>query len=403
MADRAEIPYGVYWSTPFAKWQGSFANLNSVEFAAHTAKAELARREIPAEAFDYGVLGLTVPQKRSFYGLPWLMGMIGAGGVGGPTISQACATGVGTLRAAAREIEDGTAEAALVVACDRTSNGPHIYYPNPGGPGGTGAAEDWVMDNMLCDPLGQHSMTQTAENVAAKHQITTEQQHDVVLARQEQYQRALADDHAFQRRYMTLPFDVPAANYKRTQASLDGDGGVTPSTAEGLAKLRPVMVDGTVTYGGQTHPADGSAAIVVAAPGRAREMSRRPEIAIEILGFGLARVELAYMPEAPVPAARRALADAGLEVGDLDVINTHNPFALNDIVFAKETGVDIAAMNNFGCSLIWGHPQGPTGTRSIIELIEELALRGGGNGLFTGCAAGDTAMAVVLRVGDRRA
>ena len=79
-------------------------------------------------------------------------------------------------------------------------------------------------------------------------------------------------------------------------------------------------------------------------------------------------------------------------------VKSHNPFAVNDVFFARETGFDIGQMNNFGCSLIWGHPQGPTGTRSVIELIEELALRGGGNGLFHGCAAGDSAMAVVLCV-----
>ena len=84
MAYLAEIPYGAYWSTPFAKWQGSFANLHSVEFAAHVAKAELAKRRIAPDAFDYGVLGMTVPQKASFYGLPWFMGLIGGRKVGGP-------------------------------------------------------------------------------------------------------------------------------------------------------------------------------------------------------------------------------------------------------------------------------------------------------------------------------
>ena len=83
-----------------------------------------------------------------------------------------------------------------------------------------------------------------------------------------------------------------------------------------------------------------------------------------------------------------------------DSIKTHNPFALNDIVFARQTGADPMQMNQFGCSLVWGHPQAPMGTRAIIELIEELAQRGGGWGLFTGCAAGDTAMAVVLEVAD---
>jgi acetyl-CoA acetyltransferase len=84
----------------------------------------------------------------------------------------------------------------------------------------------------------------------------------------------------------------------------------------------------------------------------------------------------------------------------IDVVKTHNPFAVNDLFFAQATGIDIAKMNNFGCSLVWGHPQAPMGTRAVIELIEELALRGGGWGLFSGCAAGDTAMAVVLEVGD---
>ena len=107
------------------------------------------------------------------------------------------------------------------------------------------------------------------------------------------------------------------------------------------------------------------------------------------------------MPEATVPAARRALDQAGFAIADMDAIKSHNPFAVNDIVFAKETGADLEAMNNYGCPLIWGHPQGPTALRAIIELIEELAIRGGGTGLFEGCAAGDTAMAAVLRVGDR--
>jgi acetyl-CoA acetyltransferase len=81
-------------------------------------------------------------------------------------------------------------------------------------------------------------------------------------------------------------------------------------------------------------------------------------------------------------------------------IKTHNPFVINDIVLGRELGVDVAGMNNFGSSLVWGHPQAPTGLRAVIELIEELEMLGGGHGLFTGCAAGDSAMAVVLRVSD---
>ncbi|MCZ2414203.1 MAG: thiolase family protein [Burkholderiales bacterium] len=400
MPYKAQIPYGAYWSTPFARWQGSFANLNSVEFAAHVARAELAKRHIDPTALDYGVLGFSVPQKHSFYGLPWLTGLLGAGHVGGPTLMQACATGVRTLLAAAQEIEVGMAGVALAINCDRTSNGPHLYYPNPRGPGGTGAAEDWVMDNFNCDPLGPHAMLTTAENVAKKHGIATAAQHEVVLRREEQYRDALADDAAFLRRFMTLPFDVPAPNYRKSAGTLEADEGVSRSTPEGLARLEPVARGGTITYGGQTHPADGNAAIIVASAERARELSSDPKIAVRLHGFGLARAALAHMPEATVPAAQRALAQADRSIAQMAAIKTHNPFAVNDLYFAKETGADLQSMNNYGCSLVWGHPQAPMGTRSIIELIEELAIRGGGFGLFTGCAAGDTAMAVVLEVAD---
>jgi len=398
MAYKAEIPYGCYWSTPFARWQGAFANLNAVEFAAHVARKELARRDLPAQVFDHGVLGFSVPQKHSFYGLPWLAGMAGAGQVGGPTLMQACATGVRVLLAATQEIECGLSSVSLSVTCDRTSNGPHLYYPNPRGPGGTGAHEDWVMDNFSCDPLGPHAMVDTAENVAKKHGITTAEQHEVVLRREAQYRDALAGDSAFLRRFMTLPFEVPDPAYRKTVATIAGDEGINFSTREGLAKLKPVQPGGTVTYGAQTHPADGNAAIVLASAERARELSRDPKIRIRLLGFGQSRAALARMPEAPIPAAQQALAQAGLAIGRMDAIKTHNPFALNDILFSRTTGVDIERMNDLGCSLVWGHPQAPMGTRAVIELIEELAQRGGGRGLFTGCAAGDTAMAVVLEV-----
>ena len=393
MPYQAEIPYGCYWSTPFARWQGTFASLNAVEFASQVARSELAKRNIPAGTFDHGVLGISVPQKHSFYGLPWLAGMAGMGKVAGPTIMQACATGVRALLAGAQEIESGLSEATLSLTCDRTSNGPHLYYPNPRGPGGTGAHEDWVMDNFNCDPLGPHAMLKTAENVAAKHGISTAEQHDVVLVRERQYKEAVEKN--FHKRFMSLPFEVP-----QSKTPLEGDEGIRFSTAEGLAKLKPVLEGGTVTYGGQTHPADGNAAIVLATPERARELSRDPKIRIRLLGFGQARAALAFMPEAPVPAAQRALEQAGLKIDDLKAVKTHNPFALNDILFSRLTGAELGEMNNFGCSLVWGHPQAPTATRAIIELIEELALRGGGYGLFAGCAAGDSAMAVVLQVSE---
>jgi acetyl-CoA acetyltransferase family protein len=394
------IPYGAYWSTPFARWQGNFSHLHSIRFAADTAKKVLASKQIPFEAIDHGVLGITVPQEKSFWGVPWLMSLAGAPTVSGPTISQACATSARCLAAAASDLALGNATASLIVTCDRTSNSPVLLYPNPAAASGAPAVENWVLDNFREDPNARVGMVDTAENCARDWQISTQEQHEVVLRRHQQYGEAVKDNHAFQRRYMPLPFDVPDARFKKSTTQISGDEGIHPTTAEGLAKLKPVTEGGTVTYGGQTHPADGNAGMMVVKADCVASFTAEPNIEIRIGGFGQARERPAYMPAAPVKAARRALEAAELSITDIDVIKSHNPFAVNDLVFARETGVDVMSMNNFGCSLIYGHPQGPTGLRAIIELIEELVMRGGGRGLFHGCAAGDTAMALVIEVKD---
>lgn len=394
----AWVPYGAYWSTPFVRWQGVLAELHSLRLAAWTAKRALAKRGIAPEAFDFGVLGMSVPQQGCFYGLPWAMGELGAPHVGGPTIMQACATSARSVQVAAQEVAAGLAECALVLTCDRVSNGPHIYYPAPSAPGGTGATENWVLDNFARDPFAGVAMIETAENVARKHGIEREEQDDLTLARYAQYADALAADSAFLRRFKDLPFEVPDPRFGKIVATLEGDVGIQPSDPEKVRALKPVVEGGSVTYAGQTHPADGNAGIVVTTRERAGELSRDKGIEVAILGFGTARTEVAHMPEAPVPASARALAQAGLAIGQIDAVKSHNPFIVNDLVFARETGFPLDRMNNYGCSLVWGHPQGPTGLRSMLELIEELAMRGGGRGLFQGCAAGDTAMAVVIEV-----
>jgi acetyl-CoA acetyltransferase family protein len=394
------IPYRGYWCSPFAKWQGSLAHLHSVEFAAHISKLALEVRNIPTANFDYGVLGMSVPQQGCFYGVPWLTGLMGAEHLGGPTISQACATSARVMSVASAEIKMHAASCVLAITTDRISNGPHLYYPNPQGPGGTGQSEDWVMDNFSSDPYAKCDMTQTAENCATKWNISTEEQHDLVLHRYQQYQEAIKmiGDSMFQQRYMMLPFEVPDTRYRKTVKTLNGDEGITESNEQALAKLKPIKKGGTITFGAQTHPADGAAGMIITTKDMARELSADPNITITIESFGQSRVEMALMPSAPVPAAKRALENANIEISDVTAIKSHNPFAVNDIVFAKEMGVNLDTMNNYGCSLIWGHPQGPTGMRAVMELIEELVILGGGYGLFQGCAAGDTAMAVVIRV-----
>jgi acetyl-CoA acetyltransferase len=389
------------WATPFARWQGAFAELHSLKFAAWTGKRVLADRSFDLAEIDSGVLGFSVPQQGSFYGLPWVAGMMGAPHLAGPSIMQACATSARCIALAAGEIAAGRSGAALVITADRVSNGPNIYYPAPSAPGGTGVTENWVLDNFGMDPFAEVAMVETAENVAREWNVSREEQDDLTLARYAQYADALADDAAFHRRFMPYPFEVPDARFQRITGTIEGDQGVQPVDEAKLRLLKPVREGGTVTFAGQTHPADGNAGLIVASAQKAHTLSPGADHRIAILAVGQARVEPAFMPKAPIPAAKAALQSAGLAMTEIDAVKSHNPFAVNDIVFARETGFPLERMNNYGCSLVWGHPQGPTGLRAIIELIEELVMRGGGRGLFQGCAAGDSAMAVIIEVSDR--
>jgi acetyl-CoA C-acetyltransferase len=349
---------------------------------------------LDAAAIDRIVLGYTVPQQHQFYGASTVAARIGAEGVSGPMVSQACATSAVCVEVAAAAVDHAPSETCLVIATDRTSNGPVIAYPRPGAQGGAPAIENWVLDNFARDPWGGTAMLQTAENVAREAEIGRAELDEITLLRYEQYKQALADERRFQKRYM-VAVEVPIS--RNSVKVVAADAGIYPTTAEGLAGLAPATEDGVVTFGTQTHPADGCAGLIVAGEDRARELSRGEGVA-RILATGHSRVKKAHMPMAPVPAADRALADACLGIKDVAIVTTHNPFAVNDAYFSRQTGFPSGGMNPYGCSLVYGHPQAPTGLRLIVELIEALRLRGGGVGLFTGCAAGDTGAAVVVRV-----
>jgi acetyl-CoA acetyltransferase len=396
MLTKAFIPYGGYYSTPFARWQGTLANENSITLGAETSTRWLAQKNWDPKIFDYLILGITIGQPKLFYGGPWASALIGATDTPGVVVSQACSTATTCIYQAGVGVETGLYQNAYTLMVDRCSNGPHTIWPNPTGPGGTVVSENWVMDHFSLDPWGGTAMIQTAENVAAEAGISREQCDAVTLRRYEQYTDALADDRAFQKRYM-FPIEVKVSRKKTI--TVEADEGIMESTAEGLAKLRPVVPDGTHTFGSQTHPADGNCAVIVTTREKAKELSADPGVEIQMISYGYNRAKKAHMAMSVVPAAKMALEKAGISIDDVKAIKTHNPFAGNDVYLADQMDIDVNGFNNYGCSLIYGHPQAPTAGRLIIEGIEEVAMAGGGYMLFTGCAAGDTAGALVLKIG----
>ena len=395
--NKAYIPFKGYFSSPFCRWQGSLANENAIVLGATTANRWFKARKLDPTLIDYLYFGISVAQHYLFYSHTWSAAMVVEGKKNVPAlmINQACTTSATCMYLAATNIELGAYQTGYALMADRCSNGPHTVWSNPLGPGGEVESENWMMDNFNRDPAAGFKMIQTAENVAKKIAVTKEECDAATLRRYQQYLEALANDRAFQRRYM-FPVEVKVG--KKEIKRVEEDEGVTPTTAEGLAKLSPVEPGGVHSYGAQTHPADGNAGFILTTREKAKELSADPKVEIQFVSYGFARAPKGYMAEAPVPAAEMALRDAGITVKDLKAVKTHSPFIVNDIYMSRMMGIDVNWMNNYGNSMIYGHPQGPTAGRLIAELIEEVVMLGGGYGLWAGCAAGDTGAAVVLKI-----
>lgn len=397
MFSKAFIPYKGYYSSPFSKWQSTLAGEHSFLLAADTTKKWMESKQINPRDFDYLYLGFTIHQRQAFYGAPWVAGLIGADHVPGCNVSQACSTATTCLYYSAAGVENGMFDTVLSLLADRTSNGPFIVWPNPGGPGGQLVQEDWVMYNFSNDPYAGHGMLEGADNVAKKENIGKRECDELVARRYEQYRDALKNDREFQKRYF---FPVEVKSKKKTVVVAEDEGVMITTNLETLTALQPTRVGGVHSFGGQTHPADGNASIIVTTREKARSFSADPSVEIQILSYGCSRVEKGFTPMAPLPAARNALSKAGVDIKEIKTVKTHNPFAVNDLYLARNLGIDpFTLINNYGCPLVFGHPQGPTVARCVVELIEELVIKGGGYGLFTGCAAGDTGAALVIKVG----
>jgi acetyl-CoA acetyltransferase family protein len=399
MFTKSFIPYKGYWSSPFSRWQMSFQNQNAIELAAKTTKKFFELRGYNPDMFDGCIYGQTIPQPAWFYANPWFCALMGNDKISGPTISQACATSATAVYTAVAGVEAGIYKNVLVATADRCSNGQHAVWPNPLGPGAEVISENWLMDNFNRDPYGGAAMIQTAEWVAQDNGgITKEESDAMAVRRYEQYLMSTANDRAFQKEYM-IPVEIQVSKTKVNV--VETDEGIIACTKEGLATLRPAIKDGCMSSGAQTHPADGNAGMIVTTQEKAKELSKDKNVTIQVLSYGYARAKKARMAAAVTPSAEMALKNAGIAVKDLAAVKTHNPFTANDIVMGRLMKIPEKIFNNYGSSLIFGHPQGPTGARCMVELIEELVKIGGGYGLFAGCAAGDTGAAIVLKVSGK--
>jgi acetyl-CoA acetyltransferase len=389
----ARIPYGTWGSSYFPAWQASpLAEVNIGQFAGEAAARILGMRGVPVSELEYLVIGSTIPWHWKFWTAPLVASCMGRR-IPGYHVEQACATGLQAVLLAGAEVQSGANRAVGVVTFDRTSDSPVGVFPERRAHQRTHAIAD-VWDNFGFDPATGNAMIAAAGLTARKYRIDRRETDEVAYVRHQQYfdakQSGLLDK-------VLVPLDLLNVSGKPL-GRVDADQGVRQVTLGALNAQREL--DTCVTSGTQTHASDGMACLLVTDAARAKELSPRPEIEVRFVGKAEARTEPSLMPEAPAFAVQRLLDRVGITMNDITVAKNHNPFAVNDVVFTKVTGYDWRKLNRTGCSLVWGHPQGPTLTRVLIEGLEEAVTLGGGYVLVFGCAAGDVGIAALFHVSE---
>jgi acetyl-CoA acetyltransferase len=392
---RARIPYGCWGTSFFPAWQTSaLAEVNIGQFAAESMNRILGLRNVPKDQLDYLILGSTIPWHWKFWNAPMLAASFGRR-IPGYHLEQACATGLQATLAAGAQVDTGSSDVTGVLTFDRTSDSPVGVFPERRAYERTFALGD-VWDNFGFDPATGKSMIASAGAAARKYKLDRREVDELSFCRYEQYFDAKASGFLDK---VCVPLDLLSVQ-GRPMGRIDEDKGIRQLTMDALREMREL--DTCVTAGGQTHASDGMATLIVTTKEKAAALSRRPEIDIRFVARTEARANPGLMPEAPALAVKKLLDRTGLTMRDIAVTKNHNPFAVNDVIFAKVFNYDWKEMNKTGCSLVWGHPQGPTLTRSLIEGFEEAVALGGGNVLVFGCAAGDVGIAAIFSVTDRR-
>jgi acetyl-CoA C-acetyltransferase len=306
------------------------------------------------------------------------------------TINKICASGMKAVALAAQAIKAGDAETIVAGGMENMSLVP--YYL-PAARWGARMFNTELVDGMVYDGLWEifynYHMGLTSENIAEKFGITREEQDKLALMSN---QRALAATKAGIFKQEIIPVEV---REKREVKLFDTDEHPRETSMEALAKLPPVFKkDGAVTAGNASGITDGAAALVIMSAEKAKKLNLEPMATIRSYASG--GVDPAYMGLGAVPATKKALKLAGLELKDIDYIELNEAFASQAIGVMRELGCDPEKTNSHGSGISLGHPIGCTGARIIVTLIYEMMRRELQFGLATLCIGGGQGMAIIV-------
>ncbi len=310
------------------------------------------------------------------------------------TVNKVCGSGLKSIALAAQSIAAGEAEVVVAGGFESMSNTPYALPKARWGYRMDINAYGQIIDVMVYDGLWEifygYHMGYTAENIVAKYGISREEQ-DRIGFLSHQRARAAIKEGLFKEEI--VPVEIPQR--KGPPIIFDTDERPMETSLEKMAALPPVFKkDGTVTAGNASGINDAAAAVVLMSREKAEELGQK--ILGVIRSYASGGVDPAYMGLGPIPAVRKALAKAELEVKDLDVVELNEAFAAQAIACIRELGFDLEKTNPRGSGIALGHPIGATGTRQVVTLLHEMKRRGLKRGLVTMCIGGGQGMAMVI-------
>ncbi|MEL6264141.1 MAG: beta-ketothiolase BktB [Pseudomonadota bacterium] len=377
--------------TPIGSFLGTLSSIAPTATAAHVTRAALERSDVAPDRIGHAVFGHVInTEPRDMYlsrvaciesGIPDTTPAM--------NVNRLCGSGAQAMVSAIQALALGDADYALAGGAEAMSRSPHALSMRTGQKMGDAGATDMMIGALNC-PFGTGHMGVTAENVAAEHQITREEQDAFALESQQRAGAAMAAGRFVDQ---IAPVTVKT---RKGDVVVDTDEHPKPETTpEGLAKLRPAFKrDGTVTAGNASGINDGAAAIVLADAETAAQAGRR--VRAKVLGYAHAGVRPEVMGLGPIPAVSRLFERIGLGKDDFDVVESNEAFAAQACAVNKGLGLDTAKVNPNGGAIALGHPIGATGAILVLKALAELERIGGRRALVTMCIGGGQGIAVAF-------
>lgn len=378
--------------TAIGSFNGQFADITAVDLGIAAVTEAIKRAGVPVDQIDEVIMGHvlqagcgenTARQVALHSGIPQEVPAF--------TLNKLCGSGMRAISLASQQIKLGDADIIVAGGMESMSNAPYsIAKGRRGYRMGNGVLEDLLLrDGLICTENNYH-MGVTAENVSSRFGVTREDQ-DKLALRSQQYAYKAQQEGKFDSQI------VPVTVHKRKgDVIIDKDEFIRPDcTMDMLSKLRPAFIkDGTVTAGNASGINDGAAAFVVMSADKAKELGLKPMA--KIVSYASAGVDPTIMGTGPVPSSRKALAKAGLEVKDLDLVEANEAFAAQAVYCCRELGFDMDKVNIHGGAIALGHPIGASGARILVTLLYGLKEVGGKYGLATLCIGGGQGTACIV-------